>query len=391
MITAVSIMLTTACNNKQEETVADVDVVGSLPATATLPPEVTKQLPRNTRTPTASPPATATLELPATEPPPTNEIMQTATAIPSATKTNTPEPTETATVPPTPEPFNGLTIDELTARDYGGGDIQILETLEETAVFTRQSISYPSDELTITGQMIVPAGDGPFPVVIVIHGDIEAEDYTNPPYTTEYADHLARNGFLVIHPDLRNFAEADKADDLFRVGSTIDVLNLVAIVEENGGQSGALSSADAENINLWGHSMGGHIALRAAVVYPAIQRVVLYAGASFDEYELFKRVRYWSLEKMGQAEMATPAEEVALISPLNYLDRIETAVSMHHGIDDLIVPKEWFAIVCQQFHDLGKASTCYAYPEQGHIFEGEADQLFRSRVLNFLQTVPGTG
>ena len=384
MVTAVAILLTTACNNKQEDTVADVDVIGSLPATATVPPEVTKQLPRATRTPTATPPATATPASTATERLLTEEPTQTATAVPSAIPTNTPEPTATATETPTPEPFDGLTIDELSAREYGGGDIEILETMEETAVFNRQHISFPSDDLTITGQMLVPIGDGPFPVVIVIHGDIEPEDYTNPPYITEYADHLARNGFLVIQPDLRNFSTSDRADDLFRVGSTIDVLNLVAIVQENGGQTEALRAADSSNINLWGHSMGSHIALRAIVVNPTIQRAILYAGASFDEHELFKRVRYWSSGKIGQAEIDTPMEEVALISPLNYLDKVETAVSIHHGIDDLIVPKEWFGIVCQQFYDLGKPYTCYSYPEQGHIFEGEADHLFRSRVLNFL-------
>ncbi len=135
MVTAVAILLTTACNNKQEDTVADVDVIGSLPATATVPPEVTKQLPRATRTPTATPPATATPASTATERLLTEEPTQTATAVPSAIPTNTPEPTATATETPTPEPFDGLTIDELSAREYGGGDIEILETMEETAVF----------------------------------------------------------------------------------------------------------------------------------------------------------------------------------------------------------------------------------------------------------------
>jgi len=40
-------------------------------------------------------------------------------------------------------------------------------------------IAYPSGELRITGVMTVPPGDGPFPVLLLNHGDIPAERYTS--------------------------------------------------------------------------------------------------------------------------------------------------------------------------------------------------------------------
>ncbi len=50
---------------------------------------------------------------------------------------------------PTPHPLAGVTLDGLRGRDYPGGPVQILQTLETAATFTRYYIAYPSDGLTI--------------------------------------------------------------------------------------------------------------------------------------------------------------------------------------------------------------------------------------------------
>ena len=57
----------------------------------------------------------------------------------------------------------------------------------------------------IHGFVNIPRGEGPFPVVIALHGYIPADEYTTLDYSTRYADSIARKGYIVLHPNLRNF------------------------------------------------------------------------------------------------------------------------------------------------------------------------------------------
>ncbi len=92
--------------------------------------------------------------------------------------------------------------------------------------------------------MNVPQGDGPFPVVLVLHGYVDPATYNTLTYTTRYADALARAGYLVIHPNFRNWPPSDNGPEEYRVGQAVDVLNLIALVQKQGGQPGPLQHAD---------------------------------------------------------------------------------------------------------------------------------------------------
>jgi hypothetical protein len=61
-------------------------------------------------------------------------------------------------------------------------------------------ISYPSEDLTIHGFIAIPRGMGPFPVGHRPAGWVNPAIYEALDYTTAYANHLARDGFLVFHP-----------------------------------------------------------------------------------------------------------------------------------------------------------------------------------------------
>jgi dienelactone hydrolase len=80
---------------------------------------------------------------------------------------------------------------------------------ERKEEFSRYYITYTSDGLTIHGFVDVPHGDGPFPVVIALHGYIPASEYETLDYSTRYADSIARKGYIVLHPNMRNFPPSD--------------------------------------------------------------------------------------------------------------------------------------------------------------------------------------
>jgi dipeptidyl aminopeptidase/acylaminoacyl peptidase len=291
----------------------------------------------------------------------------------------------------TPDPYAGLTIADLAAREYGGGSLEVVQVLGVTESFTRTLVSYPSDSLAIYGFMNVPFGEGPFPVALVLHGYIPPTQYGTIAYTTRYADNLARNGYLVIHPNYRNhppsdqtaaFAEGREEAD-FRVGYAVDVLNLLAVLQAQAGQPGPLAAADAGELHLLGHSMGGGIALRVTTVNPAVDAAVLYGSMSGDEYKNYERILVWSEGETGERELTTPREDMERIAPIHHLPRIEAAVSIHHGEADTVVPPEWSVELCQQLQALQKPVECFSYPGAPHTFSDEADRLFQQRVLDF--------
>ncbi len=304
---------------------------------------------------------------------------------PTSTSLPTLTPTHPATSIVTPDPYAGLSIDSLVARTYGGGQISEVETLAVNSYFTRTLVVYPSDGLDIYGFMNVPRrGTPPYPVVIAIHGYIEPTIYSTLDYTTRYADALARAGYLVLHPNLRGYPPSDQGDNLFRVGMAVDVLNLIALIKEAAGQPGPLALAAPGALGLWGHSMGGGISTRVMTISQDVQAVVLYGAMSGDEQRNFERINtYFSNGDRGLEELAFPQEAFDDISPINFLQRVKAAVSVHHGEKDVDVPLTWSLEMCARLEILAVSVECYTYPGQPHTFRGEGDQLFIQRTIEF--------
>lgn len=364
--------------------------------------------------PTPVPPAATPFALPATGPGaalpvPTPIIYPTAspiaantssatnTAVPTltATATATPIPTDTPTaIPPTPtpHPLAGVTLDGLRARAYPGGQVQILQTLETTATYTRYFISYPSDGLNITGIMQIPPGDGPFPVIILNHGYHDRGSYWSGSGTWMAAEYLNGRGYLTIAPDYRSWGGSDWGPSLFHTGLLADVLNLV-------GSLGTIPQADPSRVGMWGHSMGGGITTKAITVDPRIRAAVLYASNSADDADLIARWGRGCLPGESQATtQCNPGEVIPadlppeivqsyvtaaadpamlrLIAPWYALDRIVVPVQIHIGTADgaehNATPPEWSYKLHEALLAAGKQSELFVYEGQGHLFAGTA-------------------
>jgi hypothetical protein len=125
---------------------------------------------------------------------PTTTILPTPqlTIITSAPPTLTPIPTPLPTIEEWIYPY---TIPGLRQHEYQSGEIKVGEMLEETDLFTRYAIEYPSDGLTITGIMQIPrVGRGPFPVIVMNHGFFSRQVYASGDGTDRAAEFLNRHG-----------------------------------------------------------------------------------------------------------------------------------------------------------------------------------------------------
>lgn len=314
---------------------------------------------------------------------PTAAPTFTGTPIPTATLLPTSTPTILPTVSPTPDPYYPWSIDYLRSRIYGGGQIEFLEVMGQNLYFTRYLIRYPSDGLNIYGFANIPNDEEAHPVIIALHGYIDPTVYNTLDYTTHYADALASAGYIVLHPNLRGYAPSDPGDNLFRVGMATDVLNLIALVQSQSGGSDPLRTASAQNIGLWGHSMGGGITTRVLTVTDDVKAAVLYAAMSGDEQKNYEAIRQWSGQTRGLEELNVPVEALSHISAMYYFGNINAAVSIHHGTADALVPMEWSVTTCDQLTALGKNVQCTYHQDMPHTFYGAGDEEFIQITVQF--------
>jgi dipeptidyl aminopeptidase/acylaminoacyl peptidase len=290
---------------------------------------------------------------------------------------------------PTPDHYAGLTVADLAARSYGESELLVDPFLSIEASFQRARFRYTSDGIEVHGFVDHPTGEGPFPVVLVLHGYIDPERYSTLAYTSRYADALARRGFIVLHPNYRNYPPSEEGPNPFRVGYAVDVLNLVALVRGGAGKTGPLSRAGPGPIGLFGHSMGGGIALRVITVDPQVGAALLYGSMSGDERRNYAKIHEWTEGARGRAEMDTPEEDLRRLSPIYHLERIGAVVSIHHGEVDETVPPAWSEDLCRRLEALRKEVECFVYTGQPHTFSGAGDALLIERAASFFERALG--
>lgn len=307
----------------------------------------------------------------------------------TAAFTVTPTNTDTAipTVGPadatTPSGYEQYTVEHLRARMYGGGKIEIVQGLAEQDDLAHYLIRYPSDGLTIYGFAIIPKSKGPHPVIIAIHGYVPRDTYANPNYDAGSLSQIARDGFIIIHPFLRNYAPSDDGENLFRVGMSVDVLNLIALVRSGNMPNELLSSAAQDRIGLWGYSMGGGIALRVLTVSEDVKAAVLYSSTSGDESKNAELLWRLSFDPIYQTEMLTLPEELKAISPVNFYRYITAPIQIFHGRADSTVPVMWAGETCAALEAAHVEVNCKYFAGEDHSFRSRVADEFLGMMLAF--------
>ena len=318
---------------------------------------------------------------------------------------------ETATALPSPTAFPHLmypyTIDGLRERNFTGGEISFDVVLGLTDTYTRYLISYPSEGLRITGILQIPAGQGPFPVIVMNHGFSARRDYTSGNGTDRAAEYLVERGYITIASDFRTWGGSDIAPSFFHTGLVADVMNLIASLP-------SIPQADVSRIGMWGHSMGGGITTKILTLESPVRAAVLYAPNSADDADLINRWGYGCIGDISAGELldtcnsadvipeslpaevvaayvesATSAERMREIAPFYHLENISVPVQIHIGSADGdyigSTPPEWSYKLNQGLVDVGNDVELFVYDGQRHSFKGDAWLLFMDRVVSFFE------
>ncbi len=192
-------------------------------------------------------------------------------------------------------------------------------------------------------------------------------------------------GILCCIPT-RNYKPSDNGDNLFRVGMAVDVLNLIALVKAQGGQPGPLQKADSTRIGLWGHSLGGGIALKVITISSDIKAAMLYAAISGDEQKNSQFFYTFTGNPENATELAAPQTAFETISPASYYGNVSAAVALYHGDADSVIPVAWARETCQNLQNAGVNAQCTYYPGADHTFLSRYMGEFGPSVAAFFET-----
>lgn len=117
-------------------------------------------------------------------------------------------------------------------------------------------VEYRNGEVVLYATLLIPAGPGPFPAAVIVHGS--GSSTRQNPWTTAYADALVKRGIAVLYPDKRGSGKS--------TGSWINSTFLELADDAIAGVK--LLKADARidktRIGVIGFSQGGHIVPAAA-------------------------------------------------------------------------------------------------------------------------------
>ncbi len=311
---------------------------------------------------------------------PTAAITEAATPRPTPLVSTGPS-AATLTPSPVPTPLNPLTIDYLRQRDYPGSPITIEQTLTSASNYNRYIASYLSDGLKINALLTVPKGVKPaagFPVIIFNHGYIPPPQYRTTERYVAYVDAFARNDYIVFKSDYRGngTSEGVASGGYGSPDYTIDVLNALAALKK-------YPAADPNRIGMWGHSMGGQITLRAAVVSKDIKAEVIWSGVVAPYPDLLsqwhrgnatptrpagpegeRRWRFALIQQYGD-----PGQNPAFwnsISPNSYVRDLSGPLQLQASPTDPEVPFAFSQTLYDEMRAADKSVEFYSYPNDDH-------------------------
>lgn len=169
--------------------------------------------------------------------------------------------------------------------------------------YSTEEVIYPNADSTLRfgATLSIPAGKGPFPAVVLITGSgpqNRDEEILGHKFFMVLADHLTRNGILVLRADDRgvgkstgNFSKATSEDFAKDISTHVDYLL-------------TRNEVNKKWIGLIGHSEGGMIAPMVAAARKDIAFLVLMAGPGVKCMDLLVEQNVAIARTAGTSEAA---------------------------------------------------------------------------------------
>lgn len=221
------------------------------------------------------------------------------------------------------------------------------------AVMASERIIY-HDDAALKAFVTRPAGDGPFPAVVLIHGG----GWTGgkPEDMAKLARRLAEQGFVAFNmayrlaPDHRHPAQIDD------VASALDYLRANATELR----------VDPARVGVWGYSAGAHLAALAGTRLPEAQRpqAVVAGGLPAD---MRKYPKSPLIAKLMGTTLESDRAGWTDASPITHVDASSAPMWLYHGTWDWIVGVDNARDMHAALETAGVESSLYLIGGYGHF------------------------
>jgi dipeptidyl aminopeptidase/acylaminoacyl peptidase len=214
-----------------------------------------------------------------------------------------------------------------------------------------------------------PAGPGPFPVLLTIHGGPESQ--ARPTFEPLVQYLTAEAGIAILDPNVRG------SDGYGKTYLTLDngmkredsVKDIGALLDWIGKQK----ELDAKRVAVIGGSYGGYMVLAslvhfghrlvAGVEVVGISSFVTFLKNTADYRRDLRRVEY------GDERDPAMRKHLEAISPLAHVDRIKTALFVAQGANDPRVPASESQQIVDAVRKSGHDVWYMVAPDEGHGFK----------------------
>lgn len=289
--------------------------------------------------------------------------------------------------------LNPMAIAAIQARSYPGSAIAVSQDLGEQGGYRSRVVSYQSDGLKINALLAIPDGTPPsggWPAIVFNHGYIIPSQYSTINSYKTWVAALAKAGFVVVKPDYRGNAQSQGQPEggHFSPVYAYDVLNAVASIKQFPG-------VNPSRIGVFGHSMGGHEALRAIVATRDIKATVFAAGVVGSFYDIF--YNWPNSPAPGDQPLAlVQGKRQALVdkygdpkanpdfwnstSAINYVSVVAGPVEVNQDVSDAVVPKTFADHLVAALQAAHKPVEYYTYPGNDHNFTSSFNLLMQRSI-----------
>lgn len=281
---------------------------------------------------------------------------------------------------------------------YPSETVTIVHDYGESSGLSTKSFSYKVADAGLTeyGLLVEPAGPPPkkgFPAIILCHGYESPTRYSTALTYLNDMQFYAQHGFAVFKPDYRgqglSLYQGQPDSAYYSMAYNTDVMSLISALKKT-------AFIDRSNLNLWGHSMGAYIALRAAVLSADIKNLILLSGPVDSLSKMYlsyvppsdvNNLNALKTRNDVFSKYGTPADDSnfwKFASPINMLGFIKAHIQIHVGELDQTVPPEFSADLAAALSAQHLKYEYYVYPDGPHSLEPQR-QLIYSRSLQDLQ------
>ncbi|HEY1563867.1 MAG TPA: S9 family peptidase [Gaiellaceae bacterium] len=249
--------------------------------------------------------------------------------------------------------------------------------------------SFDGEEIPVF--LFEPEGDGPFPVVLTVHGGPESQ--WRPffsPSVGAFTQFLVSRGYAVAAPNVRGSTGYGKRfehlDDVaLRLDSVRDLAELHAWLA-------ARPEIDGSRAVVYGGSYGGYMVLASLAFHPELWAAgISFVGISSlvtflentSEYRRAAREREYG-------SLATERDVLERVSPASRIDDIRAPLFLEHGRNDPRVPVGESEYIHRVLTEKGIRSELVIYEDEGHGIEKRRNKVdVFERVVAFLDEVLG--